>query len=525
MVPRPNFDNKIRRSKTDAQDNGAECTATFDLNKPTSVAEGLLQGLGRELWVAADELLLASACLTERVMTGVVVKQTFSALSLARGALALRNAADALMVMQWQGITDELELAGIEWMEFVPITLMNHFAGLFVFFTPMPPSEWAVASDVLRYIAMSFKTTAKKVEEENLIAFRSESAEALIRAAKSFGRASAFMGSAIDDDLRMALKLPKDPRAAKGVRGELLSQGMDDISKEILEDSESYVKGKVKDELSRLHQHFNRLEKQEDRHNFLIQENEAFSPFSEFEQATVAEEAFRPVLRVFIDSAKGLRNADWGGKSDPYCTFEISAQGSKKFKTRIIEDDLDPVWNESFEVEYIPGTHLCFEVFDKDVGPKRDDLLGKVTLEHHVYYPRGFDGDLRLLEAGKGVAATLRVAVFVPNAPAKHINQPVPKVDPDKFPIFLYITRLQSYDGLPLTVHFKQIQKHLKTIGPDPKRQDEVKTYLSQKEAEFDPARFPGRETNARHVQAYIQRLLNSDLQRWEFQSPTVSIA
>mmetsp|Transcript_66683 Transcript_66683/g.115913 ORF Transcript_66683/g.115913 Transcript_66683/m.115913 type:complete len:529 (+) Transcript_66683:61-1647(+) len=525
MVPRPTFNNSIRKSATNVEANAAESTSTFDLNKPTSVAEGLLQGLGRELWVAADELLAACACLTERVMTEVVVKQTFSVLSLARGALALRNAADSLMVMQWQGITDELELAAVEWMEFVPLKLMQHFAGLFVFFTPMPPSEWALATELLRYIGLSFKGTAKKVQEENLIAFRTESADALRRAGQSFLRASAFMGSAVDDDLRRNLRLPKDPRVAQGVRGELLSQGLDELSTKLLEESKLFVKdqSQVYAELDRVHKEVNKLDKQEDRHGFLLQSGNDCSPFNDMEEAVVADAA-PPTLTIFVLSAKGLRNADWGGKSDPYCTVEFSDQAaSQKMKTKVIDDTLNPMWNESFQVEYVPGKHLNFEVYDKDVGPKRDDLLGKVTLRNEIYFPRGYDGSLRLEQAGRHVSPTLRIAVFVPNAPARSLSQPVPKVDPEKFPVFLYIARLQGYDGLPLAVHYRQIQKHLKSIGPDPKRQDEVTSFLSKKVAEFDPARFPGKEADARHIQAYIQRLLMSDLKRWEFHDSTVS--
>lgn len=116
-------------------------------------------------------------------------------------------------------------------------------------------------------------------------------------------------------------------------------------------------------------------------------------------------------LRVTIISANGLRNADWGSKSDPYCVCQIPGKPQSKFQTPVISDNLDPVWNyEDLIVDYIVGDLLEFTVWDQDWG-KPDDFLGKATLSSTEFLENGFEGDLLLQKAGAGVRASLRVRV------------------------------------------------------------------------------------------------------------------
>lgn len=87
--------------------------------------------------------------------------------------------------------------------------------------------------------------------------------------------------------------------------------------------------------------------------------------------------------RIVIESAKYLANADIMGKSDPYAIAYWN--GQKLGKTATVEDTLDPVFPEAengFEVMVPParGGNLRLEVFDEDVGPNADDLLGMVEL-------------------------------------------------------------------------------------------------------------------------------------------------
>ncbi|CAB3402497.1 unnamed protein product [Caenorhabditis bovis] len=88
------------------------------------------------------------------------------------------------------------------------------------------------------------------------------------------------------------------------------------------------------------------------------------------------------VIRLKIIEAKNLENRDISfikkGKSDPYCEIQVGAQF---FKTRTIDNDLNPIWNEYFEavVDQADGQKLRIELFDEDQG--RDEELGRLSLD------------------------------------------------------------------------------------------------------------------------------------------------
>jgi len=119
-------------------------------------------------------------------------------------------------------------------------------------------------------------------------------------------------------------------------------------------------------------------------------------------------------LRVTIISARGLRNADSLGLSDPFCTCHIPGKNWTKFQTAVIDNQLSPIWNEEHVInDYVPGDPIEFNVLDEDAGDTEGDLLGRATLASTSFYPEGFEGDVNLSEAGKGHRAVLRVKVSV----------------------------------------------------------------------------------------------------------------
>lgn len=76
-------------------------------------------------------------------------------------------------------------------------------------------------------------------------------------------------------------------------------------------------------------------------------------------------------LRVVVDKARNLPDADWGfmgmGKSDPYVKIGVGAQGQlpPQFeRTRTINDDLNPTWDEifDFKVHSLQVQELVVEV-------------------------------------------------------------------------------------------------------------------------------------------------------------------
>ncbi|XP_035761487.1 extended synaptotagmin-1 [Neolamprologus brichardi] len=65
------------------------------------------------------------------------------------------------------------------------------------------------------------------------------------------------------------------------------------------------------------------------------------------------------------------------GKSDPYVKIRV---GGITFRSHTIKENLNPVWNELYEVilTQLPGQEIQFELFDKDID--QDDFLGRFKL-------------------------------------------------------------------------------------------------------------------------------------------------
>ncbi|GAB2217267.1 hypothetical protein Droror1_Dr00000439 [Drosera rotundifolia] len=84
-------------------------------------------------------------------------------------------------------------------------------------------------------------------------------------------------------------------------------------------------------------------------------------------------------LTIQVVKANELKNKEMIGKSDPYTVLHI--RPLFKVKTKVIEDNLNPVWNETFELiaEDKETQSLIIEVFDKDdIG--QDKKLGITKL-------------------------------------------------------------------------------------------------------------------------------------------------
>jgi len=106
-----------------------------------------------------------------------------------------------------------------------------------------------------------------------------------------------------------------------------------------------------------------------------------------------AEEVLPSVI-VVVHSAKGLRNADWVGESDPYCTLSCSSFSSS---TAVVPNNLNPVWDQAFLVCLAPESPptVKLSVFDSDAGmimDGTDDFLGSVEFNlHDVLPPSGWN--------------------------------------------------------------------------------------------------------------------------------------
>uniref|UniRef100_A0A8C9VTF2 Extended synaptotagmin 1 n=1 Tax=Scleropages formosus TaxID=113540 RepID=A0A8C9VTF2_SCLFO len=87
------------------------------------------------------------------------------------------------------------------------------------------------------------------------------------------------------------------------------------------------------------------------------------------------------VLRIHLVEARNLISKDKlmggivKGKSDPYVKTRV---GGMTFRSNVIEENLNPTWNELYEVvlTQTPGQEVQFELYDKDIDS--DDFLGSV---------------------------------------------------------------------------------------------------------------------------------------------------
>jgi len=124
-------------------------------------------------------------------------------------------------------------------------------------------------------------------------------------------------------------------------------------------------------------------------------------------------------LKVKIVGAAGLRDADWAGKSDPYCVCRLPRKPDFNFQTQVASDNVNPEWNEEFVEDFVSGDTLEFAVYDSDTC-KMDELLGRVTLKSEVFLQHGFHGALPLSDDGG--QGTMNVIIEVMSAaPAKRV--------------------------------------------------------------------------------------------------------
>ncbi|KAH1127396.1 hypothetical protein GYH30_016117 [Glycine max] len=103
-------------------------------------------------------------------------------------------------------------------------------------------------------------------------------------------------------------------------------------------------------------------------------------------------------LRAIVIKANDLKNMEMIGKSDPYAVLYI--RPLFKVKTKVIDNNLNPVWNEVFDLiaEDKETQSLIVEVFDKDIG--QDKRLGIVKLPLNDLEPKiEKEFELRLLSS------------------------------------------------------------------------------------------------------------------------------
>ncbi|KAJ5304929.1 uncharacterized protein N7443_004589 [Penicillium atrosanguineum] len=97
------------------------------------------------------------------------------------------------------------------------------------------------------------------------------------------------------------------------------------------------------------------------------------------------------VMWIRIHRAIGLskqdRRGSEGGGSDPYINLSFSKYGKPMYCTRVITDDLNPIWEETAALLVTPelikaNENLSIELWDSDRNTA-DDIVGKVEIPIH----------------------------------------------------------------------------------------------------------------------------------------------
>jgi Ca2+-dependent lipid-binding protein len=120
------------------------------------------------------------------------------------------------------------------------------------------------------------------------------------------------------------------------------------------------------------------------------------------------------IIRIKIMEARNLENKDISilrkDKSDPYCEIQVGAQ---IFRTKTINNDLNPKFNEYFEavVDQASGQTLRIDLFDED-STGQDEELGRLSLPLEIVRRDGVVDKWFHLEACKHGELHIKVQWF-----------------------------------------------------------------------------------------------------------------
>jgi hypothetical protein len=119
-------------------------------------------------------------------------------------------------------------------------------------------------------------------------------------------------------------------------------------------------------------------------------------------------------LEIRVCGARNIANLQKVGKPDPYVKVKMGDKKKTqiKYKTRVIENNLNPVWNElfKFQVADYDSTQVVFELWNDNVMV--DDLLGSYSLSIDGL-TRGVVRDMWAILAGtKGSSSELHLRIL-----------------------------------------------------------------------------------------------------------------
>lgn len=155
------------------------------------------------------------------------------------------------------------------------------------------------------------------------------------------------------------------------------------------------------------------------------------------------------VLRVKVVEARNLTAKDFGlvkkGKSDPYAIIRIGAQS---FRTKVIGNNLNPEWNETFEafVDNSEGQEIEAVIYDEDTSSK-DSKIGSLDTDIASTVETGYRDLWLPLEGVKQGRAHFKLSWFPLSSSASDLRPPQEK----GLSVAALFVRPISAHNLPLT--------------------------------------------------------------------------
>lgn len=130
-------------------------------------------------------------------------------------------------------------------------------------------------------------------------------------------------------------------------------------------------------------------------------------------------------ITLKIKNAVGLANKDVNlfgrGFSDPYAI--ASLDGATVGKTKVIQDNLNPVWNEEFTFDVVPkNKNLQIHLFDDDLGD--DKSLGFVRISaQEIIVRKSIEEELILRGDQSDLSITGKLAISLVYTPKPGVNE------------------------------------------------------------------------------------------------------
>lgn len=160
------------------------------------------------------------------------------------------------------------------------------------------------------------------------------------------------------------------------------------------------------------------------------------------------------VLRVKVVEAKNLLAKDLGlvkkGKSDPYAVIRVGAQS---FRTKVIDNNLNPEWDETFEafVDNHEGQQLEAIIYDEDTSSK-DSKIGSVDTDIASTVETGYRDLWLPLEGVKQGRVHLQLLWFPLSSSSSDLEPPQGR----GLSVAALVVKPISASALPLTSGQKQ---------------------------------------------------------------------